>query len=105
MEVLQPVAKEHSNNIKEISSNKPKENKDNINSDVNKDNSEVQVNFDSSSKFKCFNCKEIVSLDDKFNDSLKEDQMFKICTMFQAYGKQEIRIGPALDCKAPVLWL
>ena len=47
--------------------------KHNINSDVNKDNFEEQNNFDSSSKFKCFNCKEIVSLDDKFNDDLKED--------------------------------
>ena len=86
MEVLQHVAKEHSHNIKEISSNKAKENKDHINSDVTKDIYEEQDNFDSSSKFKCFNCKEIVSLDDKFNDDLKEDQMCKLCTMFQAYG-------------------
>ena len=86
MEVLPHVGKEHSNDIKEISSKKPKDNKHNINSDVNKDNSEERNNFDSSSKFKCFNCKEIVSLDDKFNDDLKEDQMCKLCTMFQAYG-------------------
>ena len=86
MEVLQHVAEEHSNNIKEISSKNPKENKHSINSDVNKDNSEERNNFDSSSKFKCFNCKEIVSLDDKFNDDLEEDQMCKLCTMFQAYG-------------------
>ena len=86
IEVLQHVAKEHSNHIKEISSNKLKENKDNINSIVNKDNSEERDNFDSPSQFKCFHCKEIVSLDDKFNDDLKEDQMCKLCTIFQAYG-------------------
>ena len=30
--------------------------------------------------------KEIVSIDDKFNDDLQEDQMCKLCTMTQAYG-------------------
>ena len=36
-------------------------------------------------QFKCVKCKNIVSLDDKFNDDLKEDQMCKLCTMFAAY--------------------
>lgn len=34
--------------------------------------------FDKTTKFKCFKCKDIVSLEDKFNDDLKEDQMCKL---------------------------
>ena len=34
--------------------------------------------------FKCFQCKDIVSLEDKFNDDLKEDQMCKLFTMTEA---------------------
>ena len=86
MDVLQHVAKEHSNNIKENSFVQPKENEDQMNSAETKDMSKDQDSFDSSAKFKCFTCKEIVSLDDKFNDGLKEDQICKLCTMFQAYG-------------------
>ena len=86
MDVLQHVAEEHSNNIKEISFVQPKENEDQMNSAETNVMSKGQDSFDSSAKFKCFKCKEIVSLDDKFNDDLKEEQMCKVCTMFQAYG-------------------
>ena len=41
--------------------------------------------IDKNIQFKCVKCKNIVSLDDKFNDDLKEDQMCKLCTMFAAY--------------------
>ena len=78
MEVLQHVAKEHSHNKKESSSNKLKENEDNTNSDVIKDLSEEQENFEASSKFKWFNCKEIVSLDNKFNDISRKNN----CTSY-----------------------
>ena len=43
-------------------------------------------NFNTSTNFKCFKFKEIVSIDDKFNDDLQEDQMCKLYTMTQAYG-------------------
>ena len=43
-------------------------------------------NIDHSKQFKCYKCKEIVSLNDKFNDDLQEQQMCKLCTMTEAYG-------------------
>ena len=48
--------------------------------------SEEMDNFDITTKFRCYKCKNIVQLDDKFNESLEEDQMCKLCTMLQAYG-------------------
>ena len=44
------------------------------------------LSFDIATKYKCFKCKEIVSIEGKFNDSLEEKQMCKLCTMFQADG-------------------
>ena len=43
-------------------------------------------NINTSTYFKCFQCKEIVSINDKFNDDLQNNQMCKLCTMTQAYG-------------------
>ena len=51
-----------------------------------KGDSEEKDNVDVSTKFKCFKCKDIVSIEDKFNDTLEKDQMCKLCTMIQAYG-------------------
>ena len=48
--------------------------------------SEEMDNIDITTKFRCFKCKKIVPLDDKFNDSLEDDHMCKLCTMLQAYG-------------------
>ena len=45
-------------------------------------------NLDITTKFRCYKCKNIVPLDDKFNESLEEDQMCKQCTMLQAYGQR-----------------
>ena len=56
--------------------------------------------FDIATKFKCFKCKEIVSIKDKFNDSLEEEHMCKLCTMFQAYGE---RPGPTGGLHCTVL--
>ena len=43
-------------------------------------------NINPSTYFKCFQCKDIVSINDKFNDDLQNNQMCKLCTMTQAYG-------------------
>ena len=43
-------------------------------------------NINTSTYFKCFQYKEIVSINDKFNDDLQNNQMCKLCTMTQAYG-------------------
>ena len=48
--------------------------------------SEEKDNVDVSTKFKSFKCKNIVSIEDKFNNTLEKDQMCKLCTMIQAYG-------------------
>ena len=73
MEILHNVAKEHSKNIIASISNKEKE--QHIYENEQND-SEIKDTFDKTTKFKCFKCKDIVSLEDKFNDDLKEDQMF-----------------------------
>ena len=86
IKVFQHVAKENSKSIKEVSSRKPKENKDNVSNDLTKELSDVQVDFDGSSKFKCYKCKEVVSLDNMFNDDLKEEQKCNICKIISAYG-------------------
>ena len=80
IKVLSTCCYEHSKSIREVSSRKPKENKDNVSNDLTK-----QL-FDWSSKFKCYKCKEVVSLDNKFNDDLKEEQMCNICKIISAYG-------------------
>ena len=83
IEVLQHVAKDHSENIPANISVKEKEKHI---EEQEEDIAEDKGSFDRSTKFKCFKCKEIVSLHDKFNDDIQEDQMCKLCTMFQAYG-------------------
>ena len=59
--------------------------RNNINKNEQND-SEIEDTFDKTTKFKCVKCKDIGSLEDKFNDKLKEDQMLKLCTMTEAYG-------------------
>ena len=49
--------------------------------------SDNEDNFDKSTKFKCYECKEVVSLHDKFSEDVKENQMCKLCTMTAEYGK------------------
>ena len=83
MEVLQHVAKEHSQQVIENTSVKEKEKQVEEN-DI--DDTEFKNNFDESMKFRCFKCKDIVSLKDKLNDDLVENQMCKLCTMTEAYS-------------------
>ena len=83
IEVLKHVAKEHSKIVIENISVKEKEQIINQNQE---DISEKEDNIDHSKQFKCYKCKEIVSLNDKFNDDLQEQQMCKLCTMTEAYG-------------------
>ena len=80
MEVLQHVAQVHSQNITANISVKEKEKQVEENE---VDDNEFEDNFDKSTKFRCFKCKDIVSLEHKFND---EDHMCKLCTMIAAYG-------------------
>ena len=81
LEVLQHVAKEHSQNIIANISVKEKEQQ------MFQYEEDIPVdNINTSTHFKCFQCKEIVSIDDKFNDDLQNNQMCKLCTMTQAYG-------------------
>ena len=77
LEVLKHVAKDHSKNITENISVKEKELFESEKEKNGKCNE--QDNFESLRKFRCFKCKEIVSLEDKFNDDLKEYQMCKLC--------------------------
>ena len=84
MEVLQDVAKDHSKHINANMSVKEKEKQI---EEQEEDISEDKDSFDTSTKFKCFKCNEIVSLDDKFKDDLQVHQMCKLCTMTQAYGE------------------
>ena len=79
MEVLHHLAKEHSQNIIANISVKEKEKQVEENE---VDDTEFD-NFDKSTKFRCFKCKDIISLENKFID---EDQMCKLCTMTAAYG-------------------
>ena len=81
MEVLQHVAKEHSKNIIANISVKEKEQQT-----EKHEVDEIKDNIDISTHFMCFRCKDIVSLNDKFNDDLMENQMCKLCTMTEAYG-------------------
>ena len=81
MEVLQHMAKENSDNIIANISVKEKEQQMfQYEEDIPEDN------INTSTHFKCFQCKKIVSIDDKFNDDLQNNQMCKLCTMTQAYG-------------------
>ena len=81
MDALMYTAKDHSDNIIEDT---PK-----INSVIVKDKDicEYKEHMDKSKKFKCAECKEIVSHNDKFNENLKENQMCKLCTMTAEYGE------------------
>ena len=67
MEVLQHVAKEHSQQIIENISVKEKEKQVEEN-DI--DDTEFKDIFDKSIKLRCFKCKDIVSLKYKFNGDL-----------------------------------
>ena len=80
MEVLHHVAQDHSQNIIANISVKEKEKQVKENE---VDDTEFEDNFDKSTKFRCFNCTDIVSLENKFKD---EDHMCKLCTMTAAYG-------------------
>ena len=83
MEVLQHVAKEHSKDIIPNISVKEKEQQiDQHYEDISENKDIINI----LTQFKCFKCKEIVSLTDKFNDDLQEEQMCKLCTMTEAYG-------------------
>ena len=81
MEVLRHVAKEHSKNVIENISVKKQ-----LSNQHEEDISEYKENIDLSIKFRCYKCKEIVPINDKFNDDLQENQMCKLCTMTEAYG-------------------
>ena len=83
IEVLKHVAKEHSNNIRANISVKERKN---LTEQDEKLISESKDIIEKLSNFKCFKCKKIVSLNDKFNDDLKEDQLCKLCTITAAYG-------------------
>ena len=76
MEVLKHVAKEHSKNVIETISVKEKEQIINQNEE---DISEKEVKIKHSKQFKCYKCKEIVSLN-------YVQQMCNLCTMTEAYG-------------------
>ena len=81
MEVLPHAAKEHSDNIIANISVKVKEQETfQYEEDIAEDN------INTSTHFKCFQCKEIVSIGDKFHDDLQNNQMCKLCAMTQAYG-------------------
>ena len=81
MEVLKHVAKEHSKNI--IASISVKE-KEKLSAEDNGDISDNENNIDKLFQFKCFKCKNAVSLDN--SDDLEEDQVCKFCIMTSAYG-------------------
>ena len=83
IEILHHVAKEHSKNT--IANISVKEKEQHI-YENEQNHSEIKDTFDKTTKFKCFKCKDIVSLKDKFYDDLKENQMCKLCTMTEAYG-------------------
>ena len=92
MEVLQHVTKEHNDNIIANISVKEKEQQMcPYEEDIPEDN------INTSTHFKCFQCKEIFSIEDKFNDDLQNNQMCKLCTMTQAYGLYKKGLGPALE--------
>ena len=74
MEVLMHTASEHSKNIREDQKEiKSVPQTQNIKEDT--------LCFGIATKFKFFKCKEIVSIKDKFNDSLEEEQMCKLCRL------------------------
>ena len=81
LEIPQHLAKEHSQNI--IANILVKEKEQQM---FQYEEDTPEDNFNTSTNFKCFKCKEIVSINDKLNDDLQVDQMCKLCTMTQAYG-------------------
>ena len=48
--------------------------------------SDSEENIDKSTKFMYAECKAVVSLDEKFNKDIKNNQMCKLCTMTAEYG-------------------
>ena len=82
MEALVHTGKNHSKNIT----------KDNLYvykptvTDINK--SAIEENFDRSINFRCYEFKEVVFLDNKFNEEIMENQMCKLCTMTAKYGNK-----------------
>ena len=81
MDALMHTARDHT---KKITEEFPKINSDIVKDEIKSDNKE---HLDKSTKFKCAECKEIVSNNDKFNEDLKENQMCKLCTMTAEYGE------------------
>ena len=73
MEILKHVAKEHSENIV---ANILVKDKEKLTEQQVDDISDCEDNIDKNIQFKYVKCKNIVPLHDKFNDDLKEDQMF-----------------------------
>ena len=92
MEVLEHATKEHSKNI--VANRSVKE-KETLTEQDDIDISDCEDDINKSIQFKCVKCKTIVSLNDKFNDDLKEDQMCKLWTMFDAYDGWKGGLGPA----------
>ena len=83
MEVLQHVAKQHSKDIIPNISVKEKEQQVDQNEEDISENKEI---IDVLTQFKCFKCREVFSLNNKFNDDLQDEQMCKLCTLIEAYG-------------------
>ena len=88
------MAKEHSQNIIPNIFVKEKEKQAEENE---LDDTESKDNFDQSTKFRCFKCKDIVLLEDKFNYDLEEDQMCKLCTMTEDYMVINIMTWSSLE--------
>ena len=82
MEVFEHAAKEHR---KIIVANISVKEKEKLIEQYDIDITDCEDNIDKLIQFKCVKCKNIVSLDYKFNCDLKKDQMYKLCTMFAAY--------------------
>ena len=80
MDALMHTARDHT---KKITEEFPKINSDIVRDAITSDNKE---HLEKSTKFNCAECKEIVSINDKFNEDLKGNQMFKLCTMTSEYG-------------------
>ena len=66
----------------------------------------MEDNFDKSTKFRCYECKEVVSRHNKFNEDMKENQMCKLCTMTAEYGEKSYVLGPAkITALHLLLWM
>ena len=83
MEGLHHLAKEHSTDIIPNISVKEKEQQVDQHEEEISENKDI---IDVLTQFKCFKCRKVVSLTNKFNDDLQDEQMYKLCTMTEAYG-------------------